>query len=139
MRAFFKRSRLGTAMMILAPGVALGFGSEVFFPVAVTSIVGALICLTSQALATHMTVGRVTDKLVRDLISANMDQRELVLSGLKEAERKWFRAEIARIEAELMSARTKPKRNFGQKPFKPATLARLLLPIGLQIRYAGHC
>lgn len=86
--------------MIGPPIAALCFGSEVFFPVAMTSIVGAVICLIFRALNTQIFVGQVTAELVCDLASADTDRRELVLSELNAVERKLFLAKIARMEAE---------------------------------------
>ena len=90
--------------MIISPVIATGFGSEVFFPVAITSVLGGLFCLICKPVTTHMVVGQVTAELLNDLVSANTDQRELVLSKLDPVERKWFTLGIARIEAEPMSA-----------------------------------
>jgi len=99
--------------MIVSPVVALCFGLEVFFPVAVTSAIGGLICLIFRAFSTQMFVGQLTTELVRDLVSAEMDRREWVLSELKPAERKWFLAQIARIEPAPVVV--KPDRGFSQR------------------------
>jgi hypothetical protein len=100
MPLLLKSSPLGTALMIISPVVALGFGSKVFFPVAVTSVLGGVICLIYKSVTTHMVVRQLTAELVNDLVFADTDRRELVLSELNQAERKWFVLEIARVEAE---------------------------------------
>jgi hypothetical protein len=103
MPPLLKKSHLGTALMIISPVITIGFGSEVFFPVAVTSVLGGVICLIFKSLTTHMVVGQITAELLNELISADADRRELVLSELDLVERKWFVIEIARIEAGLVS------------------------------------
>lgn len=92
-------------MMIISPVVALGFDSEVFVPVALTSVLGGVICLVCKSLATHMVVRQITAELLNDLVSTDLDRRELVFSELDQAERKWFELEIERIEAGSMSGR----------------------------------
>jgi hypothetical protein len=87
--------------MTLSPVLALGFGWEVFFPVALTSVLGGTICLVGKSMSTHMFVGQLTAELVQDLVCADKDRRDLVLSELNEAERNWFLAELPRAEAEL--------------------------------------
>ena len=75
-------SDLGVVLMILSPVAALRFGWEVFFPVAITSIVGALICLFVRALAAEMVARCVAEDLVQDLVSADERRLELVLAEL---------------------------------------------------------
>jgi len=110
MPPLLKKSLLGTALMIISPVIALGFGSEVFFPVAITSVLGGLFCLICMLLTRHMVVGQITDELLNDLVSANTDERELVLSKLNPVERKWFALGIARIEAADVSLARVPLR-----------------------------
>jgi hypothetical protein len=101
MRSIFKAPNLGFALMMLSPLLALGFGWEAFFPVALTSVLGGAACLAGQSMSTHMAVGQITAELVQDLVSAEKDRRGLVLTQLKEAEANWFLAELPRAEAEL--------------------------------------
>lgn len=88
-------SQLGVVLMVLSPAVALRFGWNVFFPVAITSLVGAVIGLFFRALAAHREANRITAELIRDLVSADQRRRELVLSEFSESERKLFSAETA--------------------------------------------
>jgi hypothetical protein len=111
--------------MIISPVAALCFGSEVFFPVAVTSAIGGLICLIFRALSTQMFVGQVTSELVRDLVSAEIDRRKLVLSELTAAERRLFLSKIARIEAEVLLA--KKDRSFSKRLVTPSS--EILAPV----------
>lgn len=87
--------------MILSPTLALGFGLEAFFPVALTSVLGGVICLVGKCMSTHLFVGQLTAELVQDLVFADKDRRDLVLAGLNEAERNWILAELPRAKAEL--------------------------------------
>jgi len=80
--------------MILAPAVALGFGSAAFFPVAITSAFGGLVCLLAQTRNGRVSPGRIAAALVIDLAYADARRRELVLSELSEKERKWFEREV---------------------------------------------
>lgn len=87
--------------MTFSPILALGFGWEAFFPVALTSVLGGMICLMGKSMSTHMVVGQLTAELVQDLVSADEDRRDLVLAELNEAGAYWFLAELPRAEAEL--------------------------------------
>ena len=95
--------------MILSPILALGFGWEVFFPVALTSLLGGGICLMGQSLSTHMFVGELTAELVQDLVLADEERRDLVLANLSATERDWFLAELPRARAELRRRQFKPQ------------------------------
>ena len=96
--------------MAFSPVMALGFGWEVFFPAALTSLLGGMICLMGQSTSTDLSVGRLTAELVQDLVFADKDRRDLVLTGLNVAERNWFLAELPRAKAEL---RRRSGRNCG--------------------------
>src|ERR1019366_9986996 len=100
MRSICKVSNLGFALMAFSPILALGFGWDAFFPVALTSVFGGMICLMGKSMSTHMVVGQLTAELVQDLVSADEDRRDLVLAELNEAEAYWFLAELPRAEAE---------------------------------------
>ena len=93
--------------MICSPVLAIGFGWEAFFPVALTSILGGTILLMGQSLCTQMFVGQVTAELVQDLVFADKDRRDLVLGRLEKAEADWFLAELPRAKAELRSSRSR--------------------------------
>ena len=101
MRSIRKLPNIGVAMMICCPVLALGWGWEAFFPVALTSILGGAVLLVSKSLCTHMAVGQLTAELVQDLVCADQDRRDTVLAQLKEPERNWFLAELPRAKAEL--------------------------------------
>jgi hypothetical protein len=105
MRSIWKASNLGFALMTLSPVLALGFGWEAFFPVAIASVLGGAVCLAGKSMSTHMAVGQLTAVLVQDLVSAEKDRRDLVLAQLDEAEANWFLAELPRAEAELRRRR----------------------------------
>jgi hypothetical protein len=77
--------------------IALFFGWEVFFPVAIISLIGGFICIAS----TQICVGQLTAELIQDLVSADKDRLDLVLAVLTETERDWFLAELPRAGAEL--------------------------------------
>jgi hypothetical protein len=97
-----KVSNLGIALTICSPILALGFGGwDAFFPVALVSVFGATICLIGENISTHMFVSQLTAGLVQDLVSADIDRRDLVLAELNKAERDWFLAELPRAAAEL--------------------------------------
>jgi hypothetical protein len=98
-----KQAKLGTVLIVFSPVVALGFGSEVFFPVAITSALGGVICLICKSLTSQRVIRRITTELVHDLVSADIDRRNPVLSELDPVERQLFVLEIARIEAFSMS------------------------------------
>ena len=87
--------------MSLSPILALGFGWEAFSPLALTSVLGGVICLMGKSMSTHMAVGQLTAELVQDLVSADEHRRDLVLAELNEAEANWFLAELPRAKAEL--------------------------------------
>ena len=87
--------------MAFSPILALGFGWDAFFPVALTAVFGGMICLMGKSMSTHMVVGQLTAELVEDLVSADKDRRDLVLAELNEAEANWFLAELPRAKAEL--------------------------------------
>lgn len=91
--------------MALSPILALCFGWEAFFPVALVSLFGGAVCLAGKCLSTHMAVGQLTAELLQDLVSADKDRRDLVLAQLNEAEANWFLAELPRAEAELRRGR----------------------------------
>jgi hypothetical protein len=101
MRSIWKLSNLGFAMMGFSPVLALAFGWEAFFPVALISVLGAGICLASKAVSTHIFVGQLTAELVQDLVSADKERRDLVLGQLQKAEGNWFLAELPRAAAEI--------------------------------------
>jgi hypothetical protein len=101
MLSTWKLSNLGFALMTFAPFLALGFGWEAFFPVAMTSVLGGTICLMGKSMSAYMFVGQLTAELVQDLVCADKETRDLVLAELNEAERDWFLAELPRAEAEL--------------------------------------
>src|ERR1017187_61969 len=101
MRSICKVSNLGFALMAFSPILALGFGWDAFFPVALTAVFGGMICLMGKSMSTHMVVGQLTAELVEDLVSADKDRRDLVLAELNEAEANWFLAELPRAKAEL--------------------------------------
>jgi hypothetical protein len=103
MRSIWKASNLGVALMAFSPILALGFGWEAFFPVALTSVLGGTICLMGEAISTHTFVAQLKADLLQDLASADQDRRDLVLAGLMEEERNWFLAELRRARAELRS------------------------------------
>jgi hypothetical protein len=48
-----------------------------------------------------MFVGQLNAGLVQDLVSADVDRRDLVLAELNETERDWFLAELPRAQDEL--------------------------------------
>ncbi len=85
--------------MIVPPIVSSGFGWAVFLPMVLASVLGAVICVVGRALSTRVLVGQVTAELICDLASADEQRRELVLSELKETERRWFLSEINRIRS----------------------------------------
>ena len=87
--------------MIISPILALGFGWEVFFPAALTSLLGCTICLMAKNVSSDVSVGQLTATLMQDLVNADKERRDLVLAELNEAERNWFLAELPRAEAEL--------------------------------------
>ena len=101
MRSIWKASNIAYALMTLSPILALGFGWDAFFPVALTSLLGGMICLMARSMSTQMAVGELTAELVQDLVFADKDRRDLVLAGLNAAERNWFLAELPRAKAEL--------------------------------------
>jgi hypothetical protein len=92
-------------MMTLSPVVALGFGWEAFFPVALTSVLGGAACLAGISMSTHMAVGQLTAELVQYLVSADKDRRDSALAQLNEAVSNWFMAELPGVEAELRRRR----------------------------------
>jgi len=87
--------------MTISPILALGFGWEAFFPAALTSVLGGMICLMEGSAFPQMSVGRLTAELIQDLVYADKDRRDFVLAELNEAERSWFLAELPRAEAEF--------------------------------------
>lgn len=95
MRLLSLISQLGVVLMVLSPVVALRFGWDVFFPVTITSLIGAVIGLVFRALPAHREADQITAELIRDLVSADQRRRELVLSEFSESERKLFSAETA--------------------------------------------
>lgn len=95
--------------MILSPILALGFGWEAFFPVALTSLLGGGICLMGESLSAHMFVGQLTAELVQDLVLADEERRDLVLANLSATERDWFLAELPRAQAELRRRQWQPQ------------------------------
>lgn len=101
MRSIWKTSNLGITLMTLSPLLALFFGWEAFFPLALTSILGAATCIVGKTFSTHMLVGWLTAELVQDLVSADRQRRDSVLGVLTAAERDWFLAELPRARAEL--------------------------------------
>jgi hypothetical protein len=108
MRSIWRISNLGLPLMIISPILALGFGWEAFFPVALTSLLGGTIFVMGKGTSPDMFVGHLTAELVQDLVSADNNRRNLVFAELNEAERNWFLAELPRAEAEL-------RRQHGQK------------------------
>jgi hypothetical protein len=101
MHSIWKATNIGYVLMTLSPILALSFGWDAFFPVALTSLLGGMICLMGQSMSTQMVVGELTAELVEDLVFADKDRRDLVLARLSEAERNWFLAELPRAKAEL--------------------------------------
>src|SRR5579859_6941644 len=110
MRSVCKRSNIGFAMMIGSPVLALGLGWEAFFPVALCSMICAATLLIGKSLSTLLTVGQLTAELVEDLVSADVDRRDLVLEELKPLEAQLFLAELPRARAKLQQ---KKERNAG--------------------------
>jgi hypothetical protein len=86
MRSICKLSNLGFAMMVCSPVVALTWGWEALFPVALCSLVGGAILIVSRRLPAHLFVGQLAAELVQDLALADRDRRDLVLDELKKAE-----------------------------------------------------
>lgn len=82
--------------MILAPIVALELGWEAFFPVMLTSAAGAMICLMFKSVSTCLVTAQLKTELVQDLVSAQPDHRELVLTEFEAETRNQFIAEIER-------------------------------------------
>jgi len=91
--------------MIFCPIAALGFGGEAFFPVALTSILGGAICLTTKKASENRFVSHLAAGLLHDLVRADQERRDLVLSNLSADERAWFLAEITRVQAQGLSYR----------------------------------
>ena len=96
--------------MILSPVVACLWGWEAFFPTAVTSLLGAMVCLMGQCFCTQIHVGELTAELVQEMVSADQHDRELVMASVCKAEREWFLAELPRAEAELRRRYWKPRK-----------------------------
>jgi hypothetical protein len=93
--------KFGIGLMVLSPLVACCLGWEAVFPVAITSLLGGIVCFMGRGFCTQMHVGEVTAELVQDLVSADQHHRELVLACLSKTEGDWFLAELPRAEAEL--------------------------------------
>ena len=86
--------------------MAAGLGGwEAFLPVALTSVLGATICLIAECISMHIFVSQITAGLVQDLVTADENRRDLVLAELNGIERDWFLAELPRAEAELRHQR----------------------------------
>jgi hypothetical protein len=84
--------------MLSTPVVALLFGFEAFFPVAIASIIGALIWLAGATLASQTAVDRLANDLIYDLAGSDKERRQLVCSELNPTERKRVLSEIAQAE-----------------------------------------
>jgi hypothetical protein len=112
MGSIWKASHLGYALMAFSPVIAIGFGWEAFFPVALTSLLGGVICFMGQSVSTDLCVGQLTAELVQDLVFADKDRRDLVLAGLTAAERNWFLAELPRAKAELRCRQGQPRADW---------------------------
>ena len=112
MGSIWKASHLGYALMAFSPVMALGFGWEVFCPVALISLLGGVICFMGQSTSTDLSVGQFTAKLVQDLAFADKDRRDLVLGRLNAAERNWFLAELPRAKAELRRRQGQPRADW---------------------------
>lgn len=67
--------------MTISPILALILGWDAFFPVMLTSVIGAAICLMAKAVTTNMAVGQMTAELVQDLVFADKDRRDPDNSG----------------------------------------------------------
>ena len=83
-KIFLTRLHPGATLMVAAPLLAMGFGFQVFFPVALISVTGAVICVFSSALASRLVTGQIALRLIQDLASADADRRALVLAELNE-------------------------------------------------------
>lgn len=110
MRSMPNSPKLGIGLMILSPFLACFWGWEAFFPVAVTSLLGGMVCLMGQNFCTQMHVDQLTAELVQELVSADQHDRELVLASLGKTEREWFLAELPRAEAVLRRRYWKPRK-----------------------------
>jgi hypothetical protein len=81
----WKASYLGLALMTFSPILALAFGLEAFFPVALTSFLGGAICIMGEYVSTQIAVGQLTAELLQDLASAEKERRDAVLAELRAA------------------------------------------------------
>jgi hypothetical protein len=95
--------------MILSPILALGFGWQAFFPVALTSLLGGGMCLIGKTLSARMLIGQLTAELIQDLAVADKERRDAVLNCLSATERDWFLAELPRAQAELRRRQWRPQ------------------------------
>jgi len=109
MRSMLKSPRFGIGLMLLSPLLALGWGSEAFFPVAAASLLGGMVCFAVRSLCTQMKIGQITAELVQELVCANERDRKIVLASLRKREREWFLVELPRAEAELRRRNWKPR------------------------------
>jgi hypothetical protein len=101
MHSVWKVSNLGLLLMVCSPIIALGFGWEAFFPVALTSVLGGVLCLLVHSMSKRLFVGQLTAELIQDLATAEEDRQDAVLAVLNKTERDWFLAELPRAKAEL--------------------------------------
>lgn len=83
-KIFLTRLHPGATLMVAAPLLAMGFGFQVFFPVGLISVTGAVICVFSSARASRLVTGQLAFRLMQDLASADADRRALVLAELNE-------------------------------------------------------
>jgi hypothetical protein len=116
MRSIWRMSNVGFLLMTISPILALGFGWEAFFPAALTSGLGAPICLMGKSMSPRKSVGQLTAELMQDLVFAEKDRRDLVLAELNEGERNWFLAELPRAEAELRRQHGKKRTDWRSVP-----------------------
>ena len=105
MDSIWKSPHLGIALMVISPIMGLAFGALAFFPVLLTSILCGVVCLTANLASRHSAVGTLRADVIRDLISADQDRRDLVLAEINEDERNRILGAIRLGKAELRRRR----------------------------------